>query len=272
MAAFAFGNGKRVIHAAPTFEAIERYANAVGSEPLAVRLTPAFAHDLDGMLARVDNSTGLIYVCNPNNPTASLTPRKDLEEFIKRVPDSVPVVIDEAYHHFVGASGMYSSFIDYPIADDKIIVTRTFSKVYGLAGLRVGYAVAAPKVVRQMQKFAIDDDVNAIAASAAIAALDDVSGPNELIQRNANDRQEFFNQAMARALKPVDSHANFVLMNTYHPADKVVEHFRINNVLIGREVLPTDTFIRVSLGTPDEMKAFWRTWDMLPWSKNIMHH
>jgi len=273
MAAFAFlGSGKRVIHAAPTFEAIEHYANAAGSEPIAVRLTSGFAHDLDGMLSHVDANTGLIYICNPNNPTASLTHRKDLEEFIQRVPTSVPVVIDEAYHHYAGQSGMYSSFIDHPIEDDRIIVTRTFSKVYGLAGLRVGYAVAYPNVIRQMQKFVTEDNINAVATSAAVAALDDVAGTNELVQRNANDRQEFFNQAMARALKPIDSHANFVMLNTYHAASEVVEHFRVHNILIGRVFPPMDTHIRVSLGTPDEMAAFWRTWDMIPWSKNIGHH
>jgi histidinol-phosphate aminotransferase len=251
---------------------MEQYANAAGSEAIAVPLTSGFAHDLDGMLSRIDANTGLIYICNPNNPTASLTYRKDLEEFIQRVPPSVPLVIDEAYHHYAGQSGMYSSFIDHPSDDDRIIVTRTFSKVYGLAGLRVGYAMASPKVIRQMQKFAIEDNINAVATSAAVAALNDVTGTNELIQRNANDRQEFLNQAMARALKPIDSHANFVMMNTHHSASEVVEHFRVNNILIGRVFPPMDTHIRVSLGTLDEMAAFWRTWDMIPWSKNIGHH
>jgi len=77
---------------------------------------------------------------------------------------------------------------------------------------------------------------------------------------------------MGRSLKPIDSHANFVMMNTFHPASDVVEHFRKSNVLIGRIFPPMDTHIRVSLGTQDEMNAFWRTWDMIPWSKNIMHH
>jgi histidinol-phosphate aminotransferase len=273
MAVFAFlGSGKRFIHAVPTFEAIAQYANAAGSESIGVHLTSGFAHDLGGMLSRIDANTGLIYICNPNNPTASLTYRKDLEEFIRRVPTSVPVVIDEAYHHYSGQSGMYSSFIDHPIEDDRIIVTRTFSKVYGLAGLRVGYAVASPKIARQMQKFATDDNINAIATSTALAALEDVGGTNEAVQRNANDRQEFFNQAMARALKPIDSHANFVMMNTYHPATQVVEHFRVNNILIGPVFPSMETHIRVSLGTRDEIAAFWRTWDMIPWSKNIGHH
>jgi histidinol-phosphate aminotransferase len=77
---------------------------------------------------------------------------------------------------------------------------------------------------------------------------------------------------MARALKPIDSHANFVMMDAFHPADEVIEHFRRNNILIGRHFPAMDTYIRVSLGRPEEMLAFWKTWDLLPFSKNIMHH
>ena len=151
-------------------------------------------------------------------------------------------------------------------------MTRTFSKVYGLAGLRLGYAVASPKVISQMQKFATEANINAIVTQAAAAALDDVDATEDFIQRNTNDRQEFFNQAMARAVKPIDSHANFVMLNTFHPADEVIEHFRKNNILIGRRFPPLDTYIRISLGRPEEMRAFWQAWDALPYPKHSMQH
>jgi len=273
MAVFAFlGGGKRLIQASPTFEAIEHYARSAGSEAISVRLTPAFAHDLDGMLAHASASTTLVYICNPNNPTASLTARKDIESFIRKLPVSTFVIIDEAYHHYAGQSGMYASFIDRPLDDERVIVTRTFSKVYGLAGLRLGYAVASPNVISQMQKFATEANINAIVTQAAAAALDDVNATDDFIRRNTNDRQEFFNQAMARAVKPIDSHANFVMMNTFHPAEEVIEHFRKNNILIGRRFPPLDTHIRISLGRPDEMRAFWRAWDALPYPKHSMQH
>ena len=273
MAVFAFlGGGKRLIQASPTFEAIEHYARSAGSEVISVRLTPAFSHDLDGMLAHASASTTLVYICNPNNPTASLTARKDIESFIRKLPASTFVIIDEAYHHYAGQSGMYASFIDRPLDDERVIVTRTFSKVYGLAGLRLGYAVASPNVISQMQKFATEANINAIVTQAAAAALDDVNAIDDFIQRNTNDRQEFFNQAMARAVKPIDSHANFVMMNTFHPAEEVIEHFRKNNILIGRRFPPMDTHIRISLGRPDEMRAFWRVWDTLPYPKHSMQH
>src|SRR5215471_994324 len=197
MAAFAFlGSGKQLIEASPTFEAIEHYARVAGSEAIFVPLAPSFAHDLDGMLARAGASTTFVYICNPNYPTASLTPRKDLEAFISKLPSSTFVVIDEAYHHYAGQSGMYASFIDRPFHDERIIVVRTFSKVYGLAGLRLGYAVASANAIQQMRKFTTEDNINAVVTQAAAAALDDSNGVDDSVQRNANDRQEFFNQAM----------------------------------------------------------------------------
>jgi histidinol-phosphate aminotransferase len=273
MAACAFlGSGKQLIHAAPTFETMEFYARATGADVLAIPLAPDFSHNLGAMLARTTAATGLIYVCNPNNPTASLTPRKDLEAFIAKLPASTLILIDEAYHHFALQSHTYVSFIDRPIADERVIVARTFSKVYGLAGLRLGYAVASPQVVQQMRKFSTADSVNAIVTQAAQAALSDTEGLKVAIERNFNDRQEFFNQAMARMVKPIDSHANFVMTNVQHPAEPVIEHFRKHGVLIGRAFPPMDTYIRVSLGLPDEMLAFWRAWDALPFAKEFMQH
>jgi histidinol-phosphate aminotransferase len=273
MAAFAFlGTGKQLIQASPTFEAIEGYARAASAEVISVRLAPGFAHDLEGMQARVSASTTLVYICNPNNPTASLTPRKDLESFIGKLPASTYVLVDEAYHHYAGQSGMYASFIDRPVENERVIVTRTFSTVYGLAGLRLGYAVGSPNAVQAMGRFASQGNVNGVAIRAALAALDDLDALNECVRRNMDDRQEFFNQAMARALKPIDSHANFVMMNTDHPADDVIQQFRKNNILTGRSFPAMSTYIRVSLGRPEEMRRFWQAWDTLPYPKHGMHH
>jgi histidinol-phosphate aminotransferase len=266
------GNSKQLVQASPTFEAIGYYARAVGAEVASVPLTSAFAHDLDAMLMHVSASTGLVYICNPNNPTASLTPRKDLEAFIDKLPESTFVVVDEAYHHYAGRSGMYASFIDLPLDDRRVIAVRTFSKIYGLAGLRVGYAIGSADTIQQMRKFAIQDNVNAIATQAAAAALDDTEGVHDSVRRNANDLQEFFNQAMSRGLKPIDSHANFVTMNTFQPAEEVILHFRKNNILIGPRFQPMETYIRVSLGVPEEMLEFWRAWDSAPHPNVVRHH
>jgi len=270
VAACAFlGPNRKLIQAVPTFEAIEHSAKALGAEVVSVRLTPGFAHDLDGMLAHVDNSGGLVYICNPNNPTSSLTPRKAIESFIDKLPATTQVVVDEAYHDFVVPSGEYASFIDSPLNDERVIVTRTFSKVYGLAGLRLGYAVASPKVVEKMRPFLTEDGLNAIAAGVVNVALDDQSGVRAAVDRNSNDRQEFLNRANLRMVKPIDPHANFVMFDAQHPAAAVIEHFRKHNILIGRQFPFMDTHVRISFGTPPEMSAFWHAWDMRPWQTKM---
>src|SRR5690348_6429378 len=141
MAADTFtGPGKRLITADPTFEVVGIYAGWRGAEVVKVPLTSTFAHDLEAMLraAHGNSNGGLIYICNPNNPTASITPASDLGEFARKVPAGYVVLIDEAYHHFAVDSPGYAP--SSPAGN--IIITRTFSKVFGLAGIRLGYGIA----------------------------------------------------------------------------------------------------------------------------------
>src|SRR4029077_8148468 len=161
MAVDAFvGSRKQLIVALPTFDGIGDAARCVGAEVEAIPLKKNHSHDLEAMLARSDASTGLIYVCNPNNPTGTLTPRRDLDAFIRRLPASIPVLIDEAYHHYVAESSDYASFIDRPIDDGRVMVARSFSKIHGLAGLRIGYAIATPQTARLLAAHRLPDDLN----------------------------------------------------------------------------------------------------------------
>jgi histidinol-phosphate aminotransferase len=270
MALDAFvGSRKTLIVAVPTFDAIGDAARRVGAEVVAVPLKKDYSHDLEAMLARSDAATGLIYICNPNNPTGTLTHRRDLEAFIRRLPAMTSVVIDEAYHHYVGESSDYASFIDRPMDDGRIIVTRSFSKIYGLAGLRIGYAIAAPQTSGLLAAHRLLDDVNVVAAMAAVAALDDVEHVRVSASRNTDARQEFFNQANARMLRWIDSQTNFVMLHGAHPAVarpavEVIEHFKEHEILVGPPIPSFEKSIRVSLGTAAEMREFWRTWDLMP--------
>jgi len=261
------GPGKKIITATPPFELPGHAAQIEGSEVITVPLNKSFAHDLNGMLAKADASTGLVYICNPNNPTASITPRAEIEDFLQKLPRTTMVLVDEAYHHFVSPTASYASFIDKPVDDDRLIVARTFSKVYGLAGIRVGYAVASPEVARKLSARCIPAGVNLAAAVAAITALEDQAFVRACVKSNAENRQEFFKQANARKLAMVDSQANFVMMNAQRPAVELIEHFKKNGVLIGRPFPPLNNYVRVTLGKTDEMAEFWRVWDLAPAQK-----
>jgi histidinol-phosphate aminotransferase len=180
--------------------------------------------------------------------------------------------MDEAYHHYAELSGTYASFLDRPLSDPRIIVSRTFSHIYGLAGLRVGYGIASVETAARLRAFGTVNAVSTIAIRAAMAALDDTAGLKDLVKKNADARQEFMNAAMTRNFKQRESHTNFFAVQTFNPATMVIQHFRANNVLVAPVSLTWDTWIRVSLGKTEEMNAFWQAWDTLPIDKSSIRH
>src|SRR4029077_17254533 len=162
------------------------------------------------MLAHCDASTDLVYICNPNNPTGSITPRKDLEQFITKLPSGTFVLVDEAYHHFASPESGYDSFLDHPIPSSHLIVARTFSKIYGLAGMRIGYAVASsPELAKRLAAGFPAWSVRVVTAPGACAAMDDVEYARLGVKRNSDDREEFMKQAATRNLFVIPSQTNF---------------------------------------------------------------
>jgi histidinol-phosphate aminotransferase len=265
MAAMAFLKpGKKLVEAAPTFPALGKQSQTAGIEVADVPLNQRYEHDLGTMLDRVTPTTGLVYIVNPNNPTGTLTPRKDIEAFIAKLPAGVMVLIDEAYHHFATPGDQYESFLDRPIGDSRVIVARTFSKIYGLAGMRIGYAVASPEVAKKLSAGFPGWSVSVISARAAIAALDDVEYVRLGVKRNSEDRQAFMSQAAERKLFVIPSQTNFVMMNPQRSPDEVIAYLKKQNILIGPKYPVLNTYIRISLGQPDEMKIFWQAWDQMP--------
>jgi len=265
MAALSFLKpGKKLVQAAPTFPGLGKLAQSAGVEVAGVALNKRYEHDLGAMLDAARTSTGLVYIVNPNNPTGTITPRKDIEAFIGKLPSDVTVLIDEAYDHYVTPNTAYESFLDRHFEDPRVIVSRTFSKIYGLAGMRIGYAVATPEMAKRLPSGFPNWSVSVVSARAASAALDDVDYVRLGIKRNTDNRQEFMNQVNARMLRAIDSQTNFVMVNPMRPPDEVIEHLKKNHILIGPKYPVLDKYNRVSLGTPEEMQAFWRAWDLMP--------
>src|ERR1051325_1350020 len=164
------GPGKKLIYCWPTFEAAPGYAKAMGTELVELPLTKSYAHDLDAMLAAAQKGgSGLVYICNPNNPTATLTPYSDMKTFVDKVPSSFGILIDEAYHHFAVGQPGYDTFLGNP----RVILARTFSKVYGMAGIRLGYAVATVENIKKMDAHKLDTNINAVACAGGLSSLED---------------------------------------------------------------------------------------------------
>ncbi|MGD0402130.1 MAG: aminotransferase class I/II-fold pyridoxal phosphate-dependent enzyme [Candidatus Acidiferrales bacterium] len=256
-------NTHRLILASPTFELIQDYAISTGAHINAVPLRHDYGHDLEAMLAAVSSTTGLVYICNPNNPTGTLTDRREIDRFLEKLPERVPVIIDEAYHEYAGGSGAYVSFLDRPAHHPGVIVTRTFSELYGLAGLRLGYAFAQPQILNALAKDKPETEIGSLTLAAGLAALADTEFTATCVLRNQNDRQEFVNQVNARMLRVLDSHTNFSCLNAMRPAKEVIEHYQKNDILLGPEIPGMPNYVRVSLGVPEEMREFWAVWDLL---------
>src|SRR5438045_4031539 len=154
----------------PTFEAIINNASASGAEVVKVPLTGTFNHDLPKMIDAAKE--GLIYVCNPNNPTASITPKNEVRDFIAKTPRQTMILVDEAYYHYADSPD-YESVLPLVKEHPNLIVSRTFSKVYGMAGLRCGYCITQPETIKRMRPHLTWDSVNIMALAAANASLKD---------------------------------------------------------------------------------------------------
>jgi histidinol-phosphate aminotransferase len=258
------GPGEKLVQASPTFPALSDFVRSRGAEVVDVSLNKRHQHDMDAMLAAAKSSASLIYICNPNNPTGTVTPRADIDAFLDKLPANGIVLIDEAYYHYVVPSSSYASYLDRPSANPRVLVCRTFSAVYGLAGLRIGYAVGAPELVRRLSTGQLPYGIGTISAIAAATAIEDGQYLKSAIQRNANDRQEFMNRINVAMLRALDSHTNFVFFDTMRDAEMVVHHLKSHGVIVPPPVAGIARYIRVSVGTPPEMVEFWRVMDLLP--------
>jgi len=245
-------NGK-LVAADPTFEAILNNASANGAEVVKVPLTSSFAHDLPKMLAAAKG--GLIYVCNPNNPTASITLKNELHDFIAKTPRETMILVDEAYFHYADSPD-YESVIPLVKEHPNLIVSRTFSKIYGMAGLRCGYCVAQRETIERMRPNQMWDSVNIMALAAASASLDDPDQvPNG--QRLNSEAKQFTTSELDRmGYKSIPSQANFIMFDCKRPVVPLLQGLKPHNVQVGRLFPALPNYMRVTIGKKGEMEGF----------------
>jgi histidinol-phosphate aminotransferase len=249
---FIPGRGK-LVAADPTFEAILNHARVNRAEVVRVPLNKNFGHDLPRMLAAA--RAGLIYICNPNNPTASITPKDQIRAFLKRVPAQTMVLVDEAYFHYADTPE-YESVIPLIREHPNLIVARTFSKIYGMAGLRCGYCIAQKPTLQRMRPHQTWDSVNIMALAAAIASLND---PNQVSngRRLNRETKAFVSDQIARmGFQQIPSQANFMMIDVQRPVRPLIESLSKSGVQVGRPFPALPTHMRVTIGKRSEMEAF----------------
>lgn len=246
------GPGTSAVYAWPSFVVYRLATRLAHSEAIEVPLTAGGVHDLDAMAAAIRPDTSLVYVCNPNNPTGTLVDPARLERFLDEVPGDVLVLVDEAYHEYVTDKD-YRSLLSQATVRPNLIVTRTFSKIYALASLRVGYAVTAASTIEQLRKAQAPFSVNDLGQAAAIASLD---SPDELESRvslNAEGRAWLENRLSGLGVRFMASQANFVYLRLGAPTEVVTEAFVRHGVIV--RPFPAG-WVRVSVGTTAENRRF----------------
>src|SRR5271168_3241528 len=251
-AVVAFTSPQRsYVGADPGYEAGPYAAEATGARVVKVPLTKTYAHDVKAMIAAAPDA-GLFYICNPNNPTGTLTPHTDLEYLVENKPKGSVVMVDEAYIHLCDAP----SALDLVKAGKDVIVLRTFSKAYGMAGLRCGFAVARPDLLEKIRERSGWNFMPVTALVAASASLKDPSLVPERRRINASVRQETFAWLDRNGYSYIPSVSNCFLLDTKHPAKEVIAAMAQQNVVIGRAWPPMPTCTRITVGTKEEMERF----------------
>jgi histidinol-phosphate aminotransferase len=259
IAAHAFvQKGESVVFSQYSFAVYALATQGVGGRAIVV---PAreYGHDLDAMAAAIAPDTRLVYIANPNNPTGTFIPAARIEAFLSRVPANVIVVLDEAYNEYLAPQDQFES-TQWVRKFPNLVVSRTFSKAYGLAGLRVGFAIAQPAVTDLMNRIRQPFNVNSMAQAAAIAALND----KEFLEQGARNNAEGYQQLTAAfdelGLEYVPSYGNFVLVRV---GNEDGAGARVNLALLKQGVIvrPVGNYglpqwLRISIGLPDENAKF----------------
>jgi histidinol-phosphate aminotransferase len=255
VALIAFMKGGNLVSADPTYMSLVNVSKAVGATWKAVPCKADWSHDLKAMEAAIDSNTKLVYICNPNNPTGAVTNGDELYDFCSRVSEKVPVFVDEAYMELAGNATR--SMVSLVAQKKNIIVARTFSKVMGLAGIRVGYMAAQPEFISK-----IDDitrggmGIAYTSIFAANASMDDVAFQQMTIAQNNKVKKYCCEQLEKMGYQYIPSHTNFVLFPITIPGKKFLESMTAKGVGVRAFEVKGKPWCRVSMGTMEEMELF----------------
>ncbi|MEM9324860.1 MAG: histidinol-phosphate transaminase [Bacteroidota bacterium] len=251
-----FMKGGNIVSADPAYMSMIRVAEAVGASWKGVALSKDWSHDLDAMEKEIDANTKLVYVCNPNNPTGSWTDGKKLEAFCRRVSDKVPVFVDEAYMEFLPEDQQHS-MVSLVAEGKNVIVARTFSKIHGMAGLRVGYMVALESTLQSIQAITRGGmGISYPSVMAATASMDDVAFHKKSRRLNTEAREYTKGELIKMGFEPVPSVTSFMIFPIEMEGKAFLEKMKQQQVAVRAFDIMDRNWCRVSMGTMDEMKVF----------------
>jgi histidinol-phosphate aminotransferase len=249
--------GRKILSSDPSYDVIFQHVTSYKADCIKVPSLPDFRQDIPGLVdaARAyARDIGFVYICSPNNPTGRIVTRDEIQQLLNGIPQDMPVLIDEAYFHFV-EDPAYATSIPHVFEGRPVIVTRTFSKIAALAGMRLGYAIAPKEMIRDMQPYSTGT-INALVKWAGVAALGDTDSQAWVKRTTLDLRKKTTAELQKLGYEVVPSEANFFFVHLGRPVPPVIDEFKKKGVLVGRPFPPFLEYLRVSVGTADEMTRF----------------
>jgi len=249
--------GKKVLGCDPTYGSVYQHATAIKADAIKVGLKADYSQDIPQMIELANkhaSEIGLFYLCNPNNPTGMVVPKQEVKAVIEGIPKDMPILIDEAYHHFVESS-QYETSLPYVLEGRPIVIARTFSKIAALAAMRLGYAVAPAPIIQKMRPYSMGS-INALVKHGGVASLKDTAAQEDVKRKVITLRTKMTNELKGYGYEVIPSETNFFMVGIGRQVQPVIEEFRQRDVLVGRPFPPMLEHMRVSVGTPEEMDRF----------------
>jgi len=249
--------GRQVVGVEPSYTQVYSHASGLDADAITLPLLPDYRQDIAAIIdatRRNYRSVGFVYLCNPNNPTGRIVTAAEVRQLLDGIPEDVPVLIDEAYHHYV-EDPAYATSVPYVLEGRPVIIARTFSKIHGMAGMRLGYAIAMPALIGRMRPHGTGS-VNALVKWGGVAALRDTGSQARVRSATLELRREATTALTGMGYDVIPSDANFFMVNVRRPVQPVIEEFRKRGVLVGRPFPPMLEHLRVSVGTAEEMSRF----------------
>jgi histidinol-phosphate aminotransferase len=249
--------GKKVLGVEPSYSSVYQHATSIKSVAIKLPLNKDYRQNIGAMIKAANDHAselGFVYMCNPNNPTGMIVSKDEIKQLLDGIPKGMPVLIDEAYHHFV-EDPAYATSVPYVIEGRPVVIARTFSKIAALAGMRLGYAIAPAEMIQKMRPYSMGS-INALVKWGGVASLKDTAGQAEVKHKTIELRKKTTSELEAYGYTTIPSETNFFMVSIGREIQPVIDEFRAKKVLVGRPFPPMTTHMRVSIGTADEMDRF----------------
>ena len=254
---FLENGAKKVLGVEPTYNSVFQLATSLKSDAIRLPLNKDYSQSIPAFVEAAQRhyrELGFVYICNPNNPTGMMVSKTEVKQLLDGVPEDLPVLIDEAYYHYADNPD-YATALPHVLEGRRVIIARTFSKIFGIAAMRLGYAIAPPDLINSMRPHSAGS-INALVKWGGVAGLQDTAGQQRVKEMTLRNRKKTIADLKALGFDVLPTEANYFMVSIGREVQPVIDEFRKRGVLVGRPFPPMTKHLRVSVGSEDEMARF----------------